>query len=43
MVDCLRNKRPVEGLVSMKYTVGVNEILDAAILSIKTGKPVRLK
>lgn len=43
MVDCLKNKRPVEGLVSMKYTVGVNEIIDAALRSIKTGKPVRLK
>jgi predicted dehydrogenase len=43
MVDCLKNNREVEGLVSMKYTVGVNEILDAAIRSIKTGKPVRLK
>ncbi len=42
MVDCLRNNRPVEGLVSLKYTVGVNEILDAAVRSIQTGKPVRL-
>lgn len=43
MVDCLQNKRPVEGLVSLKYTVGVNEIIDAALSSIKSGKPVRLK
>jgi predicted dehydrogenase len=43
MVNCLRNKRPVEGLVSVKYTVGVNEILDAAMRSIKTAMPVRLK
>ncbi len=43
MVDCLKHKRPVEGLVSMKYTVGVNEIIDAALRSIKSGKPVRLK
>jgi len=43
MVDCLRHKRAVEGLVSMKYTVDVNEIIDAALRSIRSGKPVRLK
>ena len=43
MVDCLKTGRPVEGLVSLDYTVAVNEIIDAAKESIKTGKAVRLK
>lgn len=43
MVHCVKNNRPVEGLVSLDYTVAVNEIIDAAKQSIKTGKPVRLK
>ena len=43
MAYCLKSNKPVEGLVSFEYTVAVNEILDAAMLSIKTGKPVALK
>ncbi len=43
MVHCLKTNRPVEGLVSLEYTVAVNEIIDAAKGSIKTGLPVRLK
>ncbi len=43
MAHCIRNNQPVEGLVSLEYTVGVNEIIDAAKQSIKTGKPVALK
>jgi predicted dehydrogenase len=42
MVHCLKTGRPVEGLVSLEYTVAVNEITDAAKLSIKTGKAVPL-
>lgn len=42
MVDCVRTKRPVEGLVSLDYTVAVNEIIDAAKLSIRKGAPVAL-
>ena len=42
MVHSIKTNRPVEGLVSFDYTVAVNEILDAAKLSIKTGKPVTL-
>lgn len=42
MVHCLRTKQPVEGLVSLNYTVAVNEIIDAAKLSIKKGQPVPL-
>lgn len=43
MVHCLKTNQPVEGLVSLNYTVDVNEIIDAAKTSIKTGKPVVLK
>lgn len=42
MVDCVQKHRPVEGLVSMDYTVAVNEIVDAALRSIREGKPVAL-
>lgn len=42
MVHCLKTNTPVEGLVSLDYTVAVNEIIDAAKTSIKTGKPVAL-
>lgn len=43
MVSCLRSKKPVEGLVALDINVGVNEIIDAALTSVKTGKAVRLK
>lgn len=42
MVHCLKTNRPVEGLVSLDYTVAVNEIIDAAKQSIRTGKAVPL-
>ncbi len=42
MAWCVKNGKPVEGLVSLDYTVAVNEIIDAAKESIKTGKVVRL-
>lgn len=42
MVHCLRTNRPVEGLVSLDYTVAVNEIIDAAKLSIQKHQPVPL-
>ena len=42
MVHCLKTNQSVEGLVSFDYTVAVNEIIDAAKLSIKTGKSVPL-
>lgn len=42
MVHCLRTNHPVEGLVSLDYTVAVNEIIDAAKASIRTGKAVSL-
>lgn len=42
MVHCLRTNRPVEGLVSLDFTVAVNEIIDAAKLSIKKHQPIPL-
>lgn len=42
MIHCLRNGRPVEGLVGMALNVQVMEILDAAKQSIRTGRAVRL-
>jgi len=42
-LDCIRNNKPVEGPVSAELNVGVNEILDAAIESIRTGRAVSLK
>jgi predicted dehydrogenase len=42
MVDCLRNKRPVEGLVAIDINLGVNEIIEAAKMSVASGKAVKL-
>lgn len=42
MLDCIRSNREPEGMTSIDYNVGVNEIIDAAKLSVKTGKPVAL-
>lgn len=42
-IDCIRHNKPIEGPVSAKLNVGVNEIIDAAIESIHTGKAVSLK
>jgi len=42
-LDCIRSSKPVEGPVSAAVNVGVNEIIDAAIESIRTGKAVGLK
>jgi len=43
IVNCLKNKKPLEGLVSLDINVGVVEIMDAARTSIKTGTVVRLR
>jgi predicted dehydrogenase len=40
---CIQNKKPVEGLVALDINVGVVEIIEAAKMSIKTGKAVELK
>ncbi len=42
MVYCLRNHKPVEGLVALDLNVGVNEIIDAARMSATTGQAVKL-
>jgi predicted dehydrogenase len=43
MVSCLRNHKPVDGMVAMDINVDVIEIIDAAKESVRTGKPVELK
>ena len=42
-IDCIRHNKPVEEPASADLNVGVNEIVDAAIESIRTGKAVRLQ
>ena len=42
-LDCVRNNKPIEGPVSAELNVAVNEIIDAAIESIRTDKAVALK
>lgn len=42
MVESLKSGKPVEGLVGIDLNVQVNEIIDAAKESIRTGKPVML-
>lgn len=42
MVHCLETKQTVDGLSSLDLNVAVNEVLDAAKLSIKTGRAVPL-
>ena len=42
-IDCIRNNKPIEGPVSAELNVGVNEIIDAAMESIRTGRAVSLK
>jgi predicted dehydrogenase len=42
-LDCLRNHKPLEGPVTAELNVGVNEIIDAAKESIRTGRAVELK
>ena len=42
-LDCIRNNKPVEGPVSAELNVGVNDIIDAAIESIRTGRAVSVK
>jgi predicted dehydrogenase len=43
MIDCIRNNKPVEDLLSAKMNVQVMEILDAARESARTGKPQDLR
>jgi predicted dehydrogenase len=39
---CIRNNKPIEGPVSAVINVGVNEIIDAAKESIRTGRAVAM-
>ena len=41
-LDCIRNDKPIEGPVSASVNVSVNEILDAALESVRTGRAVKL-
>jgi predicted dehydrogenase len=41
-LDCIRNNKPIEGPVTPEINVGVNEIIDAAKESIRTGRAVEL-
>ena len=43
MVDRLSSNQPIEGLSALALNVEVNEVLEAAKLSIKTGKAVPLR
>jgi predicted dehydrogenase len=42
LTDCIRNNKPIEGLVALDINVGVVEIIEAAKLSLSTGKPIAL-
>jgi predicted dehydrogenase len=42
MIHCIRSKKAPEGLVALDINVGVNEIIEAAKMSVKTGKAVPL-
>lgn len=42
MVDAIRNNKPIEGLPALDINVGVLEIIEAAKLSVKSGKAVPL-
>jgi predicted dehydrogenase len=41
--ECIRNHKPIAGSVPAEVNAGVNEIIDAAIESIRTGRAVSLK
>jgi predicted dehydrogenase len=42
MVNAIRTKKPLEGMVALDINVGVSEIIEAAKQSVKTGKAVPL-
>jgi len=43
LISRLRAGQPVEGLVALDINVGVNEIVDAALRSLKSGQVVKLR
>ncbi len=42
LIECIQQNRPITGLLSARLNVQVNEILDAAKESIRTGRPVTM-
>jgi predicted dehydrogenase len=42
MIYCLRTKSPIEGLTAIDINVEVNEIIEAALRSVKSGRAVKL-
>src|ERR1700730_10938983 len=42
MVNALKNKKPIEGLTALDINVGLNEIIEAAKMSVKSGQAVKL-
>ncbi|MCL4851690.1 MAG: gfo/Idh/MocA family oxidoreductase, partial [Bryobacteraceae bacterium] len=42
MIDALRNRKPIEGLTALDINVDVVEIIEAAKMSVKSGKAVPL-
>ncbi len=42
MIQCLKSGKPVEGLVALDINVAVNEIIEAAKMSLRTGQAVKL-
>jgi len=42
MVDSMKNNKPIEGLVALDINVDVNEIIEAAKMSVKSGHAVKL-
>jgi predicted dehydrogenase len=42
MVYCMREKKAPDGMVALDINLGVNEIIEAAKMSVKTGQGVKL-
>jgi len=42
LIHCLRSNKPLEGLVALDINVSVNEIIEAAKESVRTGRAVKL-
>ena len=42
MVSCLKSGKPLQGLVSLEMNLPVNEIMEAAKMSIQSGRAIKL-
>jgi predicted dehydrogenase len=42
LINAMRSGKPIEGLTAMDINVGVTEIIEAAKMSVKTGRAVKL-